>query len=122
MAKQKKTAAKKAEPIKQKPYTKAQIVAKLAEKAELSKKDATAALDALADVIKDGLAESDSFTLPGLVKIEKQWVPEKPGQKGLPDPFHPGETIDRPAKPAHWKIKVKMLKGLKEIGADFPAE
>ncbi len=124
MAKEKKSGAKKAEPqpTKQKPYTKSQIVAKLAEKAELSKKDATAFLDVLLDVIKDGLTESDSFTLPGLVKVEKQWVPEKAAQTGLKDPFHEGKTIDRPAKPAHWKIKVKMLKGLKEVAADFDGE
>ncbi|MCF0233957.1 MAG: HU family DNA-binding protein [Thermoguttaceae bacterium] len=101
-----------------KPFSKAQIVAELSEKAGLTKKDATAALDALLDVIKAGLTEAESFTVPNVVKIEKQWVEEKPAEKGVPDPFHKGETIDRPAKPAHWKVKVKILKGLKEVFGD----
>ncbi|MBP3557227.1 MAG: HU family DNA-binding protein [Thermoguttaceae bacterium] len=100
---------------KAKPLTKTQIIAQLAENATLSKKDVSAVLDQLSALIQSSLAETDSFTLPGLVKIEKQWVPEKPGQENVPDPFHPGQTTNRPAKPAHWKIKVKALKALKDM-------
>ena len=100
---------------KAKPLTKTQIIAQLAEASELSKKDVSAVFDQLGALIQASLAETDSFTLPGLVKIEKQFVPEKPGQDNVPDPFHPGQTINRPAKPAHWKIKVKALKALKDM-------
>lgn len=100
---------------KAKPLTKTQIIAQLAENAGLSKKDVFVVIDQLGALIQTSLAEADSFTLPGLVKIEKQWVPEKPGQENVPDPFHPGQTTNRPAKPAHWKIKVKALKALKDM-------
>lgn len=100
---------------KAKPLTKTQIVAQLAETSGLNKKDVSAVFDQLGALIQASLAETDSFTLPGLIKIEKQWVPEKPGQENVPDPFHPGQTTNRPAKPAHWKIKVKALKALKDM-------
>ena len=100
---------------KAKPMTKTQIIAQLAENSGLSKKDVSAVVDGIGALIQSSLAEADSFTLPGLVKIEKQWVPEKPGQENVPDPFHPGQTTNRPAKPAHWKIKVKALKALKDM-------
>ncbi|MBQ7030404.1 MAG: HU family DNA-binding protein [Thermoguttaceae bacterium] len=100
---------------KAKPLTKTQIIAQLAENSGLSKKDVSAVVDGIGALIQSSLAEADSFTLPGLVKIEKQWVPEKPGQENVPDPFHPGQTTNRPAKPAHWKIKVKALKALKDM-------
>ena len=100
---------------KAKPLTKTQIIAQLAENSGLSKKDVSAVVDGIGALIQSSLAEVDSFTLPGLVKIEKQWVPEKPGQENVPDPFHPGQTTNRPAKPAHWKIKVKALKALKDM-------
>lgn len=100
---------------KAKPLTKTQIIAQLAENAGLNKKDVSAVIDQLSALIQSSLAQTDSFTLPGLVKIEKQWVPEKPGQENVPDPFHPGQTTNRPAKPAHWKVKVKALKALKDM-------
>lgn len=100
---------------KAKPLTKTQIIAQLAENTGLSKKDVSTVVDQIGALIQSSLAEADSFTLPGLVKIEKQWVPEKPGQENVPDPFHPGQTTNRPAKPAHWKIKVKALKALKDM-------
>lgn len=100
---------------KAKPLTKTQIIAQLAENAGLNKKDVAAVIDQLSALIQSSLAQTDSFTLPGLVKIEKQWVPEKPGQENVPDPFHPGQTTNRPAKPAHWKVKVKALKALKDM-------
>ncbi|MBR4976546.1 MAG: HU family DNA-binding protein, partial [Thermoguttaceae bacterium] len=75
---------------KAKPLTKTQIIAQLAENSGLSKKDVSAVLDQIGALIQSSLGETDSFTLPGLVKIEKQFVPEKPGQDNVPDPFHPG--------------------------------
>ena len=34
------------------------------------------------------------FAIPGLVKIERKIVPAKPEQKGVPNPFKPGELRD----------------------------
>ena len=100
-----------------KPLTKTQMIQALVESTSLAKKDVSAVIDALAGLIKSELAKGDKaiFQLPGLVKIEKQHVPAKEGQKNVPDPFHPGKFIDRPAKPEHYKIKVKALKALKDM-------
>lgn len=116
MAKEKKCCGC-AKKVEVKPLTKTQIIAGIAEKAEMTKKDAAKALDALAVVIEESLAEdgAGSFTLPGLFKIEKKRVEAQPAKKGIRNPFKPGELMDRPAKPAHNKIKVKALKGLKEM-------
>ena len=42
-------------------------------------------------------------------------VPARPAQKGVPNPFKPGELMDRPAKPAYSKVKVRALKLLKDM-------
>ena len=59
--------------------------------------------------------EPASITLPGLVKIEKKQVPARKAEKGVPNPFKPGELMDRPAKPAYNKVKVRALKSLKDM-------
>ena len=55
------------------------------------------------------------FAIPGLVKVEKKKVPARPAQKNVPNPFKPGEFMDRPAKPASVKVKVRALKNLKDM-------
>jgi len=101
---------------KAKPYTKSKIVEDIAKKTELTKKDVSAVLDVLAEVIKDSLGSKGpgSFVFPGLIKIEKKRVEKTPAKKNVPNPFKPGEFRDIPAKPAHNKVKVRALKGLKE--------
>lgn len=102
---------------KAKALTKTQIIAEIAEKTELSKKDVSAVFDIMADIIKKSLGNKGpgSFVLPGLVKIEKKRVEKTPARKNVPNPFKPGEVRDIPAKPAHNKVKVRALKGLKEM-------
>ncbi len=55
------------------------------------------------------------FAIPGLVKVEKKKVPARPAQKNVANPFKPGEFMDRPAKPASVKVKVRALKNLKDM-------
>jgi len=102
---------------KAKAFTKTQIVAEIAEKTALAKKDVNAVIDALSEVVKKSLGNKGpgSFVLPGLVKIEKKRVEKTPARKNVPNPFKPGEFRDIPAKPAHNKVKVRALKGLKEM-------
>lgn len=109
---------KEKKPVKTvKPLTKTQIVAELAEKTGLSKKDVGLVLDSLPDLIQESLSNkgAGSFTLPGLIKIGKKKVPAKPAELNKPDPFNPGKFVDRPAKPAHEKVTVRALKGLKDM-------
>jgi hypothetical protein len=42
-------------------------------------------------------------------------VTGRAAQKGVPNPFKPGELMDRPAKPAYNKVKVRALKLLKDM-------
>ena len=99
-----------------KPLTKSEIQAKLAEAAGLTKKQVAGVLDALAALVCEsvGAKGAGSFILPGLLKVEKKAVPAKKARKNVPDPFHPGEFRDYPAKPASCKIKIRPLKGLKD--------
>ena len=107
--------AKEAAP--KKPLTKTEILANIAAATDLPKKQVAAVLEALAAEIKKSLSNkgAGAITIPGLVKIEKRRVPARAAQKGVPNPFKPGELMDRPAKPAYNKVKVRALKTLKEF-------
>ena len=99
-----------------KPLTKNQIVANIAETTELAKKDVVAVIDALVDEIKKsfGKAGAKAFVLPGLIKIDLKEVKKQPAKKGVKNSLT-GEIYDRPAKPAHKKIRVRALKALKDM-------
>jgi len=100
-----------------KPLTKSEILANIAAATDVPKKQVAAIIEALAAEIKKSLSSKGAgkFTVPGLLKIEKKKVPTRSAQKGVPNPFKPGELMDRPAKPAYNKIKVRALKTLKEM-------
>jgi nucleoid DNA-binding protein len=100
-----------------KPLTKSELLANIAAATDLSKKQVAAMLEALAAEIKTSLGSKGAgmIAIPGLVKIEKKKVPARPAQKDVPNPFKPGELMDRPAKPAYSKVKVRALKLLKEM-------
>jgi len=100
-----------------KPLTKSELLANLAAATELPKNQVGAVLDALAVEIKNSLGNkgAGAITIPGLIKIEKKKVPARKAEKGVPNPFKPGELMDRPAKPAYSKVKVRALKLLKDM-------
>ncbi len=100
-----------------KPLTKTQIVQEIAAQTNLTKKDVNNVFAALSGLIGKSLAKggAGSFTLPGLVKIDKKVVPAQPARKHVENPFKKGEFRDVPAKPAHNKIRIKALKALKEM-------
>ncbi len=100
-----------------KPLTKTELLANLATATDLSKKQVAAVLEALAAEIKTSLGNrgAGAITVPGLLKIEKKRVPARAAQANVPNPFKPGEFMDRPAKPAYNKVKVRALKTLKDM-------
>lgn len=109
----------KAAPAK-KPPTKTQILANIAEATGLSKKDVGAVMEALTGEIKKSLSSkgAGSFTIPGLVKVEKKKVPARSAKKNVPvRDIRTGEVTikDIPAKPAYMKVKVRALKNLKDM-------
>jgi nucleoid DNA-binding protein len=100
-----------------KPLTKTELMEKLAAATDVPKKQVATVLEALAAEIKKSLGNkgAGAITIPGLIKIEKKKVPARKAQTGVPNPFKPGELMDRPAKPAYNKVKVRALKLLKDM-------
>lgn len=95
--------------------SKSEVLNNIAEATGLAKKEVSAVLDALTSEIEKALGKKGNgvFQIPGLVKITKQQVAARPAQKNVPNPFKPGEMMDRPAKAAYSKVKVRALKNLK---------
>jgi len=103
--------------VPKKPLTKTELLSNIAAATDVPKNQVAAVLEALAAEIKKSLGSkgAGAITIPGLLKIEKKKVPARPAQKGVPNPFKPGELMDRPAKPAYNKVKVRALKTLKDM-------
>ena len=102
---------------KKRSMSKTELVGRIADATELTKRDVNSVLESLSEQIEKSLGRRGPgmFTLPGLIKIEKRRVPARKARKGVPNPFKPGELMDIPAKPASTKIKVRPLKNLKSM-------
>jgi len=109
--------AKKASPVTDAAMTKSQMYAEIAENTELSKKQVAAVFEELAILIERHIKKRaiGQFTLPGLLKVKTVKRPARKAQKGVPNPFRPGELMDIPAKPATTRVKVLPLKKMKEM-------
>ncbi|MBT4012641.1 MAG: DNA-binding protein [Planctomycetaceae bacterium] len=98
--------------------TKTTVLNSIADKSGLNKKDVAAVLDALAasigETISDGVTP---FTIPGLCKVVPQIKPATDARSNVPNPFRPGEFMDVAAKPERKVVKVRPLKGLKDMVA-----
>ncbi len=102
---------------KKKSPTKTEILSNVADTTGLSKKEVASVFESLSGEIAKALGDDGPgvFAIPGLVKIEKKYVPAKPARTGVPNPFKPGELMDVAAKPATTKVKVRALKTLKDM-------
>jgi len=96
-------------------FTKTQIINQLAEDTSLSKKDVTAVLDSLSDLIERHIKKRavGDFTLPGLFKIKTVKKPARKARKGI-NPFTGQETTFA-ARPASISVKISPLKKLKDM-------
>ena len=97
---------------KDKLRSKSEILNALAEATELNRKEVSAVLDALEELIENDLTKGcGTFNLPGMLKI---YVHNKPATKARPgrNPAT-GEEIMIAAKPASKVVKVRALKKLK---------
>ena len=102
--------------VAKKAPTKTEILQNIASATDLSKKQVAAVFEALTEEIRKNLSARGVgvFALPGLLKIEKKKVPARAAQKNVRNPFT-GELQDRPAKPAYSKVKIRALRGLKDM-------
>jgi nucleoid DNA-binding protein len=101
----------------QKPLTKTQLLGAVADESGLTKQQVQAAFDAFSNQVRQSIGPSGagSITFPGLFKIVKVEKPAREAKTGVPNPFKPGETMDVAAKPASNAVKVRPLKGLKDM-------
>jgi nucleoid DNA-binding protein len=102
---------------RKKSMSKTELIGRIADTTELTKRDVNSVLESLAEQIERSLGRRGPgvFTLPGLVKIEKKRVPARKARRNVPNPFKPGEMMDIAAKPASTKVKVRPLKNLKDM-------
>lgn len=107
-------AAKKVTAIKER-YSKTQLLNQIAENTELSRKQVTAVLDELSEIIEGHIKKRScgEFVMPGLFKIVIQKKPARKARKGI-NPFT-GEETTFAAKPASNAVKIRPLKKLKEM-------
>ncbi len=99
-----------------KPPTKSVIMNNIAEKTGASKKDVVAFFDALTSEIEENIAQRGSagqFTIPGLCKIVVQDKPALP-KREVRNPGT-GEMVWAKPRPARKVVKVRALKGLKDM-------
>ncbi len=118
----KKTAAKPAAPktagritSATKPRTKSEIMTTLAEHAGISKKEVAAVFDTMSTMIAADLkkGKAGQFTVPGMMKVTVQRKPATKARKGI-NPFTKEPTTFA-AKPARNVVKVRPMKGLKDL-------
>ena len=93
--------------------TKSQIVAAVAAKADLSKKQVNGVLEALGDQMKKSLKSHGVFTLPGTCKMRVVRKAATKAREGV-NPFT-GEKMMIKAKPASKKVRIRALKNLNEM-------
>lgn len=99
----------------EKPMSKTEIMTALAEGTGLTKKEVSSVLDELTQLIEKSLSKKGPgvFNLPGLMKITKVHKPATKARKGI-NRFTGEETTFK-AKPARSVVKVRPLKGLKDM-------
>lgn len=96
-------------------FSKTQIIDQIASETELSRKQVSAVLDSLSDVIEAHVKKNavGEFVLPGLLKISTVRKPAVKARKGI-NPFTKEEVTFK-AKPATTVVKVRPLKKLKDM-------
>ena len=96
-------------------YTKTDILNRICDVTELSRKDVNGVLDELSNIMDAHLGKRacGEFVLPGLMKIVTVKKPAKKARKGI-NPFTGEETVFK-AKPASVQVKIRPLKKMKEM-------
>ena len=102
-------------PKVKKARTKSEIFGILAESSGMSKKEVVALFDNLHELINLDLSKKGPgvFNFPGLMKVVRVVKPATKARKGI-NPFTKEPTTFK-AKPARNVVKVRVLKGLKEM-------
>ena len=89
------------------PLTQSQMIAAVADRAEMSKADAKRALDALDEVLLEELGNAQKVRVGGLVQLTVRVKPAQKKRKGR-NPAT-GEEIEIAAKPASVDVRARPL-------------
>jgi DNA-binding protein HU-beta len=92
--------------------SKTELIEAVASQSGLEKKQVTAVLDGLNDVIYKELKAENEVMIPGLLKLTAVTKPAVPEREGI-NPFTKEKTMFK-AKPARKVIKPRPLKALKD--------
>ena len=92
--------------------SKTELIEAVATQSGLEKKQVTAVLDALNDVVYRELKAENEVVLPGLLKLTAVTKPAVPEREGI-NPFTKEKTTFK-AKPARKVLKPRPLKALKD--------
>jgi nucleoid DNA-binding protein len=95
--------------------SKAQVIAELAEKTGLGKKEVQSVFDQLMALVERELGKSGpgEFVLPDMVKLRVKLTPGRPEHVGV-DPFTK-EQRTFPARPEARKVRASPVKRLKDL-------
>ena len=92
--------------------SKTELIEAIAGQSGLEKKQVSAVLDALSDVVYKELKAQHEVVIPGLLKLTSVTKPAVPEREGI-NPFTKEPTTFK-AKPARTVIKPRPLKALKD--------
>lgn len=92
--------------------SKSELIQKIADQTEVSRRDVKGVIEAMAQVGYKGLKKNGAFVVPGFAKFVVIKKPATKARKGA-NPFTKEETIFK-AKPARKIIKARPLKGVKD--------
>lgn len=95
------------------PPTKSEVLMRISEDTQLTRKQVASVFDSLHGAIRKSLRSHGLFTVPGLLKLKVVKKPATKARKGT-NPFT-GEPMTFKAKPASKKVKALPLKSLKEM-------
>ena len=97
------------------PYTKALLHAAISEETGLSRKEVAAVFDSLAGLMHRHLKKrgAGEFTLPGLAKFRVS-LRKATRERKMKNPLT-GEEMTVPAKPARRMVRIRALKGVKDM-------
>ncbi len=98
------------------PYTKAKLISAISEDTGLTRKEVARVFDSLGDYMHRHLKKRacGTFTLPGLARFSVR-VKKAAKAYSRPNPFKPDELIEVPAKTARRIVRVRVLRGLKDM-------
>jgi nucleoid DNA-binding protein len=92
--------------------SKSQLIEKIADSTELTKKEVKGVMDALVTVGHKELKKSGTFTVPGFAKFVVVKKPATKARKGI-NPFT-GEPTTFKAKPARKIVRARPVKAAKD--------